>query len=63
MLTVLIFYNFFLFQIWYTCLGGKSKLSNFTQFDEIFDLPEQSIVRADSRALVGKFIFCDILFE
>ncbi|XP_064122970.1 TBC1 domain family member 23-like isoform X4 [Macrobrachium nipponense] len=41
-------------EIWYTCLGGKSKLSNFTQFDEIFDLQEQGLIRADSKALVDK---------
>ncbi|XP_071549394.1 TBC1 domain family member 23 isoform X2 [Panulirus ornatus] len=41
-------------QIWYTCLGGGNKLSDFTQFDEIFDLQEQSVVRADCKALVDK---------
>ncbi|XP_069195508.1 TBC1 domain family member 23 isoform X4 [Procambarus clarkii] len=41
-------------QIWYTCLGGGNKFSNFTQFDEIFDLQEQSVVRGDCKALVDK---------
>merc|ERR1712106_751257 len=56
-------------QIWYSCLGGATKISKFSQFDEIFDLPEQSIVRADCRSLVDKLgneeedkvsILCDV---
>ncbi|XP_069950086.1 TBC1 domain family member 23 isoform X2 [Cherax quadricarinatus] len=41
-------------QIWYICLGGGNKFSNFTQFDEIFDLQEQSVVRGDCKTLVDK---------
>ncbi|MCL4125486.1 UNVERIFIED_CONTAM: hypothetical protein GTU68_054757 [Idotea baltica] len=41
-------------KIWYICLGGGNKISNFSQFDEIFDLPEQSIIRANCKALVDK---------
>ncbi|XP_042209503.1 TBC1 domain family member 23-like [Homarus americanus] len=56
-------------QIWYTCLGGGNKFSNFTQFDEIFDLQEQSTVRQDCRTLVDKLgneeedkvsVICDV---
>lgn len=44
----------FTFQIWHLCLGGGNKINSFSQFDEIFDLPEQSIIRANCKALVGK---------
>lgn len=40
-------------QIWYQCLGGGSKISNFSEFDEIFDLPEQNLIRADCQAIVA----------
>ncbi|KAF2362321.1 Rab-GTPase-TBC domain [Trinorchestia longiramus] len=40
-------------QVWYQCLGGGSKISNFSEFDEVFDLPEQSIIRADCQAIVA----------
>ncbi|KAB7496414.1 TBC1 domain family member 23, partial [Armadillidium nasatum] len=41
-------------QIWYICLGGGNKLNNFSQFDEIFDLPEQGTIRANCKTLVDK---------
>uniref|UniRef100_A0A2P2I4W6 TBC1 domain family member 23 n=1 Tax=Hirondellea gigas TaxID=1518452 RepID=A0A2P2I4W6_9CRUS len=56
-------------QVWYQCLGGGSKISNFSEFDEVFDLPEQSIIRADCQAIVSKLgnaeedkvsIVCDV---
>ncbi|KAK3888097.1 hypothetical protein Pcinc_007835 [Petrolisthes cinctipes] len=40
-------------QIWATCLAG-GRVNNFSQFDEIFDLPEQSLVRSDCTLLVDK---------
>lgn len=56
-------------EIWYICLGGGNKFSNFAQFDEIFDLQDQSVVRADVKSLVDKLgneeedkvsIVCDV---
>ncbi|KAK7026834.1 hypothetical protein SK128_024367 [Halocaridina rubra] len=41
-------------EIWNIFLGGKNKITNFASFDEIFDLQEQSIVRADCKTLVDK---------
>lgn len=48
-------FSSFSLQIWYICLGGGNKFSNFAQFDEIFDLQDQSVVRADVKSLVGEY--------
>ena len=42
---------FVLFQI---CLNVNGKGDALTAFDELYDMPEQSILREDCQALVGK---------
>lgn len=40
-------------EVWKACLGIKDSIKQIT-FDEIFDLPEQNILREDCQQFVGE---------
>ena len=41
-------------EVWQSCLQTGQTKNSFHDFDEIFDLPEQELIRKDCQLLVGK---------
>lgn len=42
-------------EVWQVCLGIQDKGDRLLHFNEIFDLPEQNILRDDCQQFVGTF--------
>ena len=41
-------------EVWPICLAVDGKSDTMNSFDQLYDLPEQSLIRQDCQALVGK---------
>lgn len=42
--------------VWQACLDVINRGNQLSQFNEVFDLPEQNIIRDDCQQLVGKLV-------
>lgn len=45
-------------EVWQVCLDVQDKGNQLILFNEIYDLPEQNVLRDDCQQFVGKFVFC-----
>jgi hypothetical protein len=48
-------------EVWQTCLQVQDKGNQLVLFNEIFDLPEQNILREDCQQFVGR-CFTEMLY-